>query len=354
MGFLASLPAWACSVPVFRYALEHWAADPFQAVVFHRGALTGPQQTSARELGAEGLAGRLHANISVRTIDLDRDPTRDAFGELPWLTVKFPQATRLKESIYSGPLDAQAIEQLLDSPARREIAARLAQGESAVWVLLESGDRGKDTAAADLLESRLTYLATVLELPKLDAQDIANGLVSVAQEDLRLAFSTFHLSREDADEKLFVRMLLSAEADLSGAHEPIVFPVFGRGRALYALVGAGIKSETIDRAATFLIGKCSCQVKEQNPGVDLLLAANWEEAIRAQSAGAPDLPALADLTKSAPVTVTISSSDLGTRPSANEFPNSKVSPGNPLIAGGIAALLISIGAFMVFRFIGRP
>src|SRR5512136_1886912 len=36
---LSSIPsALACSVPVFRYALERWPASPYEAVVFHRGA----------------------------------------------------------------------------------------------------------------------------------------------------------------------------------------------------------------------------------------------------------------------------------------------------------------------------
>lgn len=86
---------------------------------------------------------------------------------------------------------------------------------------------------------------------------------------------------------------------------PIVIPVFGQGRALYALAGDGIKVETIDRAATFLIGKCSCEVKEQNPGVDLLLAADWKGIVATQAAGIPDLPTMAELTRTAPVTVTI-------------------------------------------------
>ena len=69
----------------------------------------------------------------------------------------------------------------------------------------------------------------------------------------------------------------------------------------------GIKSETIDKAATFLIGKCSCEVKEQTPGFDLLLAADWKALLTAQNAGIPDLPTMAELTKSAPVCVPISS-----------------------------------------------
>ena len=72
-------------------------------------------------------------------------------------------------------------------------------------------------------------------------------------------------------------MLLASEEDLRGfQNEPMAFPIFGQGRVLYALVGKGIKVETVDRAAQFLIGSCSCQVKEQNPGVDLVMATDWK------------------------------------------------------------------------------
>ncbi|HVJ87615.1 MAG TPA: hypothetical protein VM452_18285, partial [Caulifigura sp.] len=58
-----------------------------------------------------------------------------------------------------------------------------------------------------------------------------------------------------------------------------VFPVFGRLRALLPLVGPGITPENIRGSARFLAGACSCQVKEQNPGFDLLMNAHWDELI---------------------------------------------------------------------------
>jgi hypothetical protein len=74
-----------------------------------------------------------------------------------------------------------------------------------------------------------------------------------------------------------VRQLLGSEPDLAGLSEPMAFPVFGRGRVLYALVGAGITAENVRKAAEFLGGDCSCTVKRDNPGTDLLLIADWGE-----------------------------------------------------------------------------
>jgi hypothetical protein len=332
----SALPLPACSVPVFRYALEHWPADPYQALVFHRGPLSETDQALARDLSADGAAGRIQANLALRMIDLDQEPAPDALElwrqlgaeSLPWLVLRFPSAARLPQNIWSAPLTSSAVGQIVDSPARREIARRILDGQSGVWVLLGSGDEAQDNAAAALVESRLAYLQTVLELPKLEAQDIASGLVSVGNEDLKLEFSVLNLSRQDQAEAGFVKMLLGTEPDLEEIEAPMVFPVFGRGRALYALIGAGINHETIDEAAAFLIGKCSCQVKELNPGVDLLLAADWDGALKKQARPPAELPSLAELAEAAPVTVTISSAD-GEEPSA--------AAGRPMRAGMVMA-----------------
>lgn len=352
---LSAVQSWGCSVPVFRYALERWPADPYQAVVFHRGPLTEIEQAIARCFSADGLVGGLRANISLRTVDLDQNPRpelvevwqQSGAPALPAVVVQYPLATRLPGFVWSGPLASANAIPLLYSPARKELVQRLVQGDSAVWVLLESGNAQRDNAAADLLAARLAFLSATLKLPKLDAEDIAKGFVPLPDGELRVEFSMLRLSRSDAAEAALTRMLLGTETDLADVKEPIVFPVFGRGRALYALVGAGIRTETIDRAAIFLIGKCSCEVKEKNPGVDLLLAADWEKLVKAYSAPARDLPALTNLPNLGPVTVTISGTDAGTAPADNTAGSVSVIGILP-VAGGLGAAAI-LAAFILMR-----
>lgn len=312
--FLSAVSLWACSVPVFRYALEKWPPDTYRATVFHRGPLSAAQEALARDLTRDGLAGRVHGNISLQTVDLAQIPEPELLElwqqagteTLPWLVVRYPQASRLTDKIVSGPLTETTLKQAFDSPARQEITRRLGQGDSAVWVLLEIGDRQRDDETTKLIETRLNYLAGVLKLPAIEAQDVAAGLVTVPEGGLKLKFSLLRVSRSDPAESAFIQMLLGSEADLRDLKEPILFPVFGRGRALYALAGKGINHETLDEAATFLIGKCSCQVKELNPGVDLLLAADWDKLVKAQVTADQSLPTLPTLAEAAPETVTIS------------------------------------------------
>jgi hypothetical protein len=338
-GLVLWATAWACSVPVFRYALEHWEADPFRAVVFHRDPLTAEQQAQIQALrGGEDEAAR--PNLAVSTVSLEGELSPDwaalwrqqpQDSQLPRLVLTFPRSSGKDTVIAAAPLAEASTHHLADSPARREIIERLSDGESAVWVLIESGDAERDHAAAKVLEERLEYLMGVLELPELDQMDIVNGLISIGQEELHLEFSLLRLARTDPQERAFISMLLGTEPDLAALDEPIVFPIFGRGRALYAIAGKGIRAETIDRAATFLIGKCSCQVKDQNPGTDLLFTADWKGMAKASPLLERQLPDLSHLAQSAAPVAVVAKPQL----------ESAVPPNRSTLWFGLAAVVVA-------------
>jgi hypothetical protein len=75
--------------------------------------------------------------------------------------------------------------------------------------------------------------------------------------------------------------------------QPMAFPVFGRGRALYALVGKGIAPDVIEEACVFLTGGCQCTVKAQNPGVDLIMNVDWNNLVIPTEIHDEKLPPLA-------------------------------------------------------------
>lgn len=92
------------------------------------------------------------------------------------------------------------------------------------------------------------------------------------------------LSRDEAKAKdpWLLRSLLAVENDLHEfADEPMVFVVYGRGRALPPYIGKGITYDNLVEVTDFITSACSCTVKEQNPGVDLLMAYDWEAAAAA-------------------------------------------------------------------------
>jgi hypothetical protein len=304
---LGAAPAAACNIPVFRYALEKWNADAYEVIVLHRGPLGPEEKALVNRLAKIAEADPPAVNITLEQLDLAEQPedqVRELLAklpgvELPALLVRYPAIARLNEPAWAGRLNADTVNNLFDSPARRELVRRLVHGDSAVWVLLESGDRNKDDAAAALLQAQLRKLEKGLKLPELtdDPEDKLSG----NGPPLRLSFSHLPLARTDPAEAALVRLLLHSEPDLAAAPGPMIFPVFGRGRALYALAGSGITADNIAEAAAFLIGPCTCKVKEQNPGVDLLFSANWEALLAGhrlfKEKAAPPLASLAPLAR---------------------------------------------------------
>jgi hypothetical protein len=288
----STLNASACSVPVFRYALEQWQPDAFEVVIFHDGKLTDEQNAVLERLEPQGLNAKYAGNLFVHKIDLSQaqDATWIKLWEeqdtktTPWMLVLSPPKFGPPLKVLAGPVTNENADLVLSSPKRTEITKRILKGDSVVWVLIDSGDEAKDKAAHELLKSELTRLQSKLKLPEIDPADIAEGALDDVEETLKLQFSLIRLARDDPQEKAFLEMLLNSEPDLRDDEfksEPMAIPVFGRARALYALIGKGIAQETIEDACVFLTGACQCTVKRQNPGVDLLTNTDWDSLVDA-------------------------------------------------------------------------
>ena len=294
----------ACSVPVFRYALEHWQPDPYVAFVFHRGELSSEQKSILELMKPESVDGAPICNLFVKTVnvetDLEADENLKTLWEanqsetLPHLVLQSPPKWGPPQTVWSGNLSADNAKVLLESPVRNQIKKGLISGDSVVWVLLECGDKEKDDRAFALLTAELGVLQIKLKLPEIEEADLKD--LTVAPDSLKISFSAVRLSKTDLAERPFVDMLLGVEPDLREeefVNQPMVFPVFGRGRALYALVGDGIASDLIEEAGQFLTGACQCTVKRENPGVDLLMNVDWDRFIEPTEALDSALPPLA-------------------------------------------------------------
>lgn len=302
LAFLMAAPAAtvACDVPVYRYALERWPPDAYQVLVFHRAKLTAEEEQAVDVLRKASSAAGGHANLVVRAVDLSaplpasvealwrsQEPTG-----LPWLVVAYPPGRTARGSVWSGRLSSPTARAVIDSPARDEIARRIAEGQSAVWVLIESGDRDKDEAAAAMLTRELARMPDALQLPAAAPGAATDPDVEAARAHLRVDFSLLRVSRTDPAEQVLVAMLLGSEADLRGeyASEPVAFPVFGRGRALMAVVGKGINADTTQFGCQSLIEACSCDIKDEFPGIDLLMNVPWEQTVQVSLVAEPELP----------------------------------------------------------------
>lgn len=278
----------ACSVPVFRYAIEHWHPDGYVVRVFYQGKLTEDQQQILKELRGN-VSSDTKPNINLMLVDIDQ-PIEGESAEIwkahrtektPAMLVHMPASAPSRDiPVWKGELTAANVQAIVRSPLRQQIEKRLVDGESVVWVQLDSGNAEKDDAAFELLQKELQRLEKAIELPKIEEADLSS--LSVPPQELKIRFSALRVPADNTQENVLREMMRSVEADLrdeSVRHLTMAIPVFGRGRALYALTGDGINSTTIEDACRFLTGACQCTVKAENPGVDLLLAANWEALI---------------------------------------------------------------------------
>ncbi len=273
--------------PVYRHALEHWEADPYQILVFHRSPLSAEQEAVL----AAGTKAGPHANVQIRTLRLDRELPDDLAmlakgvpaGADPWLMACFPAGSGIRLPILSAPLHATTLQGLLDSPVRRTLAQRLIEGSSAVWLLLESGQPPADNAAE-------TQLREALDKQK----------QSLDPKNLWFDFTILRVARTDSAESRLVSMLLRSEESLSEIEAPIVFPIFGRGRVLRALAGPDIQPEAIGSVVSYLTGKSASEPKQGIPGVDLLINADWKQAIAIPPAAVKAVPMAVTPEKPAP------------------------------------------------------
>lgn len=302
----------ACSTPVFRYALQRWQPDDYEVMVPHREALTDTQERLLDSLRKATLDDDAPANMTVRTVDLSQPleandrkllDVYDLSEESAWIMVRYPDFTETDRLAFIGPFDEETVRALVDSPQRREVVERITAGDSVVWVLIESGDQAKDNAAAQVLQQRLEHLEKTVELPSPVAGDIDDlfpseeGSSSEASSATTLRLTWIRVGRDVPEEQVFVSMLINSESDLHEFSEPIAIPIFGRARSHFALVGAGINDGNIDRSCEYLCGACSCEVKVQNPGADLLVRANWDRLITDADNDEPWLPPLTGLGK---------------------------------------------------------
>ncbi|MCP4377175.1 MAG: hypothetical protein GY794_13495 [bacterium] len=311
----------ACQTPVFRYALERWPGDYYPLLIYHDKPLTTDQQAIVNWLGEVQAAD--NSQVSLYLLDVSKPATtqpttqpQQSHGDaqrafllkkfpppadvsIPVMVLRYPvrhgEKGALWPVVYTGPLDVKVAREMIDSPARQEIAKRLLSGDSGVWVMLESGDKAKDDAAAKLLTAELARMNKELELPEQTPvpDDGSYGREKVEIE-LKVAFSVLRVSPKATAERMFVKMLLGSEEGLDKVKGPIVFPIFGRGRALAAFYGKWLDAENIEDACVFLVGRCSCEVKSGNPGTDIMFSMDWDAALTGQPMmSIPPLPRLA-------------------------------------------------------------
>lgn len=293
--------AHACDVPVFRYALERWHSDPFQLVVFHQGQIDGALDNELRKLEADPNpdSRKVTPNWQILRIDTAKEVPKlwQAVWQplqkqsLPVAALCAPEWRMGEEPLWSGALTPEVLHELAHSPKRDEVAKLLLAGKAVIWLVIESGKKAKDQALLDLLKAESETLTNTIPVPRNLVRDGINVLTDLPIE---ANFTIVFVRANDPQEQMLLRLLTNGEA----VTEPLVYPIFGRGRALAQFKGSTLNKGLLEETARFLCGACSCQVKAQNPGFDMLMTVRWEDIFgdqvpppdeRLSSSGGPQL-----------------------------------------------------------------
>ncbi len=288
---IAGGTVWACTTPVYRYAMYHWDPAPYEIYYFHDQEVDEATAAVHDGIRAAARCEERTANLFLATVDLKEDAELKTVppdvrkwweaqpdNQTPSYLVVTPYGVPL----HHGDMDAELLQTIIDSPARQEVVEQLSQGRAGVMVMITGSDDEANQKAEALIKEF--------------ADDIASGEIKLytpppagffapqraeTEEDSespQIEVGFVSVDRTDAKEKWFLETLLSMEDDLKDEQfedQPMVFVIFGRGRGLPPCIGRGINRNNLLDCIDFVTGACSCTVKEQNPGMDLLFATNW-------------------------------------------------------------------------------
>ncbi|MEW4486984.1 hypothetical protein AB1L42_02830 [Thalassoglobus sp. JC818] len=272
--------AHACNIPVFRFALERWTPDAMEVIVFHEAPLSESEQRVVSQL--DSASG--HSNVKVILRDVSDGTLAESLQvlgiELPDLD-SFSGSTAIVRSragrgksltIWTGPVNQLAVDEMLTSPVRKELSERLLSGDSIVWLVLKSTDDEKSAQVVAQLQDSLPQIARQIPFPEGIGLP---GSELYAAIPLDMRFTVLEVDADDPEEAFLREWLTKFHPEAYDSGDPLIVPVFGRGRALEVIPARALNPSLIDQLCVFLCGACSCQVKDLNPGFDLLISTDW-------------------------------------------------------------------------------
>jgi len=230
----------ACTTKVSEWVLLNALPNEYILAYYHKDPVSEIVNKQNAKIGAEISS----ANIHFRTIlkkDIDK----------PYYALIY------RNRLFSKYYNSTELQNLSVSPLRNKIAAELMSGKLCVMLYLKTGISGKDDPALQLIKRTVTA------------------------SPFREIIPIIELERTSIEEKHLVSMLLNVESDLRDINEPMLFGVFARFKALEPLVSKGITAENINLMIDFLTADCSCLIKDDLPGTDILYTDNWENPLPA-------------------------------------------------------------------------
>jgi len=231
---LAGMISLACTTRVSEWVLLNAVPNSYTLVYFHKS----PISESIKKQN-QAVNERIRtANIQFKTVSRPEITT-------PYYGLYY------QNRLFSRFETADELTGLSSSPLRDKIAAELMAGKLCVMLYLKTDNDEKDEKGLNELRRALT-------------SSPFGKIITVVE-----------LSRNSRDEHHFASMLLNVEDDLKDIQEPMLFGIFGRFKALEPLLGKGISEENINLMISYFKAECSCLIKDDLPGTDILFPDKW-------------------------------------------------------------------------------
>ncbi len=226
---LAAVISLACTTRVSEWVLLNSAAHQYSLIYFHKGSVSESEKKQNQKLAEEIST----SNIQFNTIS-SQEITEPYYG------------LYYEGRFFSKYKTVDDLRGLSSSPLREKIADELMAGKLCVMLFLktdikEKDEKGLNTLRGAIESSPFGKIITVVEL-----------------------------SRNSREEHHFASLLLNVEDDLKYIQEPMLFGIFGRFKALEPLLGKGISEENIHLMIDYFSAECSCLIKDDLPGTDIL------------------------------------------------------------------------------------
>lgn len=327
LGLVWTVPGQtlACTTPVYRYAMYNWAPTPYFIFYFHPGEIPAEDAKVNEAITKLADEGPPFANLLLEPVDVSQEeveklpkPVQDAWRAQVGEKTEEAKPVHLVftswgAKLHAGRLDEATVKAMVESPLRTKIGKLLQEGCAAVMVFLpgakEAENKQAEEVAKDLIAragaGQVPIESAMFDPSLYPGPPSAQGpgeegseedaKEAPTEEELlaaasRLKVGLVTVDRSQKAEKWLFDSLMAVEPDLKElAEEPMVFFAYGRGRAMPPYVGKGINAENLTAELQFLASACSCFVKDQNPGVDLLMYWDWESTADAMAANDPTL-----------------------------------------------------------------
>jgi hypothetical protein len=235
MILIGAFISLACSTRVSEWVLLNSLPNRYTLIFFHNGQINEILKKQ-NQIVADKIKT---ANIQFRSVN--RLDVKEPYWGLYYEDRLFCR--------YDNPGE---LSNLTSSPLREKIADELMAGKLCVMVYLKIDNKEKDENGFRTLQK------------------------AVAGSPFGKIVTVFELSRNSKEESHFASLLLNVEDDLKRIQEPMVFGVFGRFKALEPLLGKGISEENIRMMIDYLTAECSCLIKDDLPGTDILFTDKWD------------------------------------------------------------------------------